>query len=206
MTISTLRLIPILLSLSFGAIAQQPVKPLRAQDTIKPVVKPDSARADTTKGGDTVKVSGTVTLGGGAADLSGTSVEVKGSGKGVISTDSTGHFTMAVPGGATLVISHVGYKTLEADVTGKQNIEVTLQKDANTLEQVTVSYGKQAKRDITGAVSKVDATAAADIPATEFGQKLQGKVAGVQIQQTSGLPGNNIVFRIRGAADRKSVV
>src|SRR5260221_287985 len=69
-----------------------------------------------------------------------------------------------------------------------------------TLEQVTVSYGKLAKRDITGAISKVDASSVGDIPAAEFGQKLQGKVAGIQIQQSSGIPGNNIVFRIRGAA------
>ena len=60
------------------------------------------------------------------------------------------------------------------------------------------------KRDITGSVSKVDANDVQDVTATEFGQKLQGKVAGLQIQMTSGIPGQAIVFRIRGAASLSS--
>ena len=148
-------------------------------------------------------VSGFVHLAG-ATDLSGTSVEVKGSGKGVVSTNARGFFSIRVPPDGTLVFSHVGYLTTQVDVGGKLTVSVTLDRDANTLEQVTVSYGKQAKKELSSAVVKVDAAAVQDIPATEFGQKLQGKVAGIQIQQTSGIPGNNIVFRIRGAASLSS--
>jgi len=160
----------------------------------------DSSAADT--GGGT-KVSGFVHLPG-SNDLSGTSVEVKGSAKGVVSTNARGFFSIRVPPGATLVFSHVGYLTTEVDVSGKLTVAVTLDRDANTLEQVTVSYGKQAKKELSSAVVKIDAASVQDIPATEFGQKLQGKVAGIQIQQTSGIPGNNIVFRIRGAASLSS--
>ena len=176
--------------------SEQPI-PTSKADTNKP-----ASAADTTA--DSARVSGYVHLGGGLADLSGTSVELRGGGKGVVSTDSAGHFIIKAPPNSTLVFSHVGYLTTEVDLKDRRVITVTLDKEANTLEQVTVSYGKQARRDITGAVSKVDANDVADIPATEFGQKLQGEVAGIQILQSSGLPGNNIVFRIRGAASLSS--
>ncbi len=225
----TTLLLCLTLSFIFSAIpgqttAQQPhrdtipVRPIPLSDTLKPPTAKDTTNTpkDTTRPlkdttgtpkdttSDSLHVSGNVMLGGGSADLAGTSIEVKGSGKGIVSTDSAGHFVIAVPPGATLAISHVGYITTEVDVTSKRSIALTLQRDQNVLEQVTVSYGRQAKRDITGAVSKVDASAIQDVPATEFGQKLQGKVAGLQIQQTSGIPGNNIVFRIRGAASLSS--
>jgi TonB-linked SusC/RagA family outer membrane protein len=172
------------------------------RDTTPGAVAKDSSALDTSGAGPG-RVTGTVELGG-ANDLSGTSVEVKGSGKGIATTNSQGYFSIRAPADAILVFSHVGYMTTEVDVKGKPSVSVSLQRDANTLEQVTVSYGKQAKRELSSAVTKVDAADVADIQATEFGQKLQGKVAGVQIQQTSGLPGNNIVFRIRGAASLSS--
>ena len=184
---------------SIGPASTVPKTPMSKSAPVKDTVPQAS---DTT--GDTLRVSGYVRLGGGNADLSGTSVEVRGTTKGVNSTDSAGHFSIKAPRGSTLVFSHVGYLTTTVDVKDKLTIDVTLDKEPNTLEQVTVSYGKQAKRDITGAVAKVDASAVQDIPATEFGQKLQGQVSGIQILQSSGLPGNNIVFRIRGAASLSS--
>jgi TonB-dependent starch-binding outer membrane protein SusC len=153
--------------------------------------------------GDTTKVEGNVSLTGGGSDLSGISVQVKGESRAV-PTDSSGHFVIAAPRNAILVFSHIGHKTTEVPVNGRKEITLTLEKDENTLEQVTVSYGKQLRRDITGAVAKVDASAVQDVTATEFGQKLQGKVAGVQVQQTSGIPGQAIVFQIRGAASLSS--
>jgi TonB-linked SusC/RagA family outer membrane protein len=159
-----------------------------------------SAGNDTT-GGD--KISGVVTLAGGGTDQSGTSVQVKGAEK-TVPTDSSGHFSISVPMGGVLVFSHIGYQNTEVSVNSKLPINLTLTQTENTLEQVTVSYGKQLKRDITGAVTKVDANDVQDITATEFGQKLQGKIAGIQIQQTSGIPGQSIVFQIRGAASLSS--
>lgn len=187
----------ILFSLSFFAASAQVRDTIPKRDSLP---ARDPSVVDT--GGGT-KVSGFVHLPG-ASDLSGTSVEVKGSGKGVVSTNARGFFSIRVPPNATLVFSHVGYLTTQVDVGDKLTISVTLDRDANTLEQVTVSYGKQARKELSSAVVKVDAASVADIPATEFGQKLQGKVAGIQIQQTSGIPGNNIVFRIRGAASLSS--
>jgi len=144
----------------------------------------------------TVTVTGTVNLPG---DLSGTTVQVKGS-RGGVTTDATGHFSITVKSGATLVISHIGYKPVEVKASGQSGLTLTLETADNTLEQVTVSYGKQKKRDITGSVIKVDATAVQDASATEFSQKLYGKVAGLQLNQTSGIPGQGMTMRIRGAA------
>jgi TonB-dependent starch-binding outer membrane protein SusC len=149
--------------------------------------------------GNKWKISGTILLAGGSADLSGSSVQIKGRST-TLPTDSSGHFIISIAPLTTLVFSHIGYKTAEVTIDSKGPVNITLTREENTLEEVTVSYGKLVKRDITGAISKVDASSVADIPATEFGQKLQGKVAGIQILQSSGVPGNNIVFRIRGAA------
>ena len=147
-----------------------------------------------------LKVTGFVHLAGAPTDLAGTSVGVKGASQGIVSTDSSGFFSIRASRTTTLVFSHIGFLTTEVDLKGRLTVTVSLDRDASTLEQVTVSYGKQAKRDITGAVTKIDAGSVEDVPAVEFGQKLQGQVSGLQIEQTSGLPGNNITFRIRGSA------
>lgn len=149
-------------------------------------------------------VTGKVTLGAGATEQSGTSVRVKGGAKGV-ATDADGRFTIGVQRGGTLIFSHVGFKPREVKVLDQLELSITLEPSDNSLDQVVVvSYGKQRQRDITGAVTKVDASAVQDVTATEFAQKLQGKVAGLQVQQTSGIPGQAMTFRIRGAASLSS--
>ncbi len=153
--------------------------------------------------GTTVTVSGTVTLSG-AADASGTSVTVKGKSTGV-TTDNTGRYAITIQKPATLVFSHVGFQSAERPVGNETEINVTLDVSANNLDQVVVvSYGTRRQREITGSVATVNAAAVQDVPAAEFGQKLQGKVAGVQINQSSGRPGQGMDFRIRGAASLSS--
>src|SRR5882757_7519418 len=83
----------------------------------------------------TITVSGKVLLGAGSPDLSGTTVQVKGSKKGA-TTDATGHFSIAVPGNASLVFTHIGYKTVEVRVNNQPDISITLETADNTLEQV----------------------------------------------------------------------
>ena len=60
-----------------------------------------------------------------------------------VPTDTTGHFIISAPPGATLVFSHIGYLRTELTVTGPAPISITLEKVASTLEQVTVSYGNK---------------------------------------------------------------
>jgi TonB-linked SusC/RagA family outer membrane protein len=151
-----------------------------------------------------VDVSGNVSLGANNTDLSGTTVQVKGRSTAV-STDNKGHYIISVQKPATLVFSRVGFQNIEKTVNNENVVNVTLDVTVNNLDQVlVVSYGTRKQKDITGSVSNVNASAVQDVPAAEFGQKLQGKVAGLQLNQTSGRPGQGMDFRIRGAASLSS--
>ena len=145
-------------------------------------------------------VTGSVRAANGES-LPGVSVIVKGTTNGVI-TDVDGHFSIKIAEqDAALEFSFIGYSTQVISITQKNVIDVVLLEDILSLDEVVVvSYGTQKKRDLTGAVSKVDASGLSDLPVGQLGQKLQGQVAGVQVNQTTGRPGEGMAFRIRGAA------
>lgn len=131
--------------------------------------------------------------------LPGVTVVVKGSTKGS-TTDEQGDFRIAVPNPqAVLVFSFVGYETKEVAVGNRTTLNVSLGAGDQTLnEVVVVGYGSQLKKEITGAVQTVSAQEIKDLPVSQIGQKLQGRLAGVQINQTTGKPGQGISIRIRG--------
>lgn len=131
--------------------------------------------------------------------MPGVSVIVKGSTQGT-TTDGTGSFRLAVPNTrATLVFSFVGYGRKEVVVGEQTTLTVALTPDDQTLNEiVVVGYGSQLKKEITGAVQTVSAQEIKDLPVSQIGQKLQGRLAGVQINQTTGRPGQGINIRIRG--------
>ncbi|WP_288428752.1 TonB-dependent receptor [uncultured Spirosoma sp.] len=131
--------------------------------------------------------------------LPGVTVVVKGSTKGT-TTDEQGSFKLAVPGPqSVLVFSFVGYQTKEVTVGTNKVLNVSLGEGDQTLnEVVVVGYGSQLKKEITGAVQNVSAQEIKDLPVSQIGQKLQGRLAGVQINQTTGKPGQGINIRIRG--------
>ena len=145
-----------------------------------------------------VTVTGKVTDEKGA-DLPGVSVVVKGTTQGT-TTDGTGSFRINAPtANATLVFSFVGYAKKEVPIAGQSTLAVTLTPDDQTLnEVVVVGYGSQLKKEVTGAVQTVSAQEIKDLPVSQIGQKLQGRLAGVQINQTTGKPGQGINIRIRG--------
>ena len=145
-----------------------------------------------------VTVSGKVTDEQGAG-LPGVSVVIKGTTTGT-TTDGAGSFRISAPNAnSTLVFSFVGYGKKEVVVGGQTNITVALTPDDQTLnEVVVVGYGSQLKKEITGAVQTVSAQEIKDLPVSQIGQKLQGRLAGVQINQTTGKPGQGISIRIRG--------
>ncbi|WP_420149441.1 SusC/RagA family TonB-linked outer membrane protein [Spirosoma sp.] len=131
--------------------------------------------------------------------LPGVSVVVKGSAKGT-NTDEQGNYKIAVPNAqSVLVFSFVGYQSKEVPVAGKTTLNVSLTAGDQTLnEVVVVGYGSQLKKEVTGAVQTVSAAEIKDLPVSQIGQKLQGRLAGVQINQTTGKPGQGINIRIRG--------
>lgn len=133
--------------------------------------------------------------------LIGATVLVRNTTHGTV-TDLDGNFTLLnVPSNSTLEISYVGYITQSINVNGRTTIGITLTEDTEMLEEVVVvSYGTQKKRDVTGSIQTIGGDDLSDLPVGQIGQKLQGKVAGVQIYQASGIPGQGMGFRIRGAA------
>ncbi len=135
----------------------------------------------------------------------GATVSVKGAGNGV-STNLEGVYTLSVPAGeATILFSYVGFATQEKVVTienGKTiTLDVQLAEDAVVTDEiVVVGYGVQRKRDLVGSIAKVESKDLKDVVGSSFENNLQGKVAGVQLTQTSGVAGAGSVIRIRGVS------
>lgn len=144
-------------------------------------------------------VSGTVSDANGP--LPGANVLVKGTTNGT-QTDFDGNYTLSnVPSDAVLVFSYIGFKTLEVAVAGQSTVNVTLEEDAQALEEVVlVGYGAVRKKDATGAVASVKAEDFNKGVTTSADQLLQGRVSGVQITQSSGEPGAAANIRVRGTS------
>ncbi len=143
------------------------------------------------------EVSGTVSDASGP--LPGASVLEKGTTNGT-QTDFDGNYTLEVEAGAVLVVSYIGYKSQEAAVNGRSTINFTLEEDAQALEEVVIiGYGTTTIKDATGSVSSVTSEDFNGGVIASPEQLIQGKTAGVNIQQTSGAPGAGININIRGA-------
>ena len=142
-------------------------------------------------------VSGTV-LDKTGESVIGASVVVKGTTNGTI-TDFDGKFTLSnVPSNGTIQVSFVGYKTINVPVKGQSNLQIALEEDTETLDEVVVvGYGVQKKSDVTGAMTSVSAEQLTARPVNNAFEALQGKAAGVDIT-TSERPGKLGEIRIRG--------
>lgn len=144
-------------------------------------------------------VTGKVTQADGQP-LAGVTVTIKGTTTGT-ETDDDGNFTLEVDPGQVLLFSFVGYKNQELVVRDTNTpLAVKMEKGDDVMQEVVVSYGTQKRREVTGAIATVDATKLKDQPVPQLLNKMQGRLAGVQINQTTGTPGQGISIRIRGAA------
>lgn len=142
-------------------------------------------------------VSGKVSDIGGSA-LPGVSVTVKGTTQGAI-TDANGKFSLQAGNNAILVFSYIGFKAQEVALGNKTTIDVSLEEDAASLnEVVVVGYGSQKKSQTTGAISSVSAKQIQEMPITSLGQAMQGRVAGVDVSQSGSKPGSVPKILIRG--------
>ena len=129
----------------------------------------------------------------------GAAVMVKGTSKG-ITTNAEGFFTLSAAPGTTLVVRSIGYQSQEIVLQTDKTLSVRLKVIATELNEVTVSYGKQRQRDVTGSIATISTEKLQDQPVMQFAQQLEGKVAGVSVMESSGQPGRGVDFRIRGAA------
>ncbi len=117
-------------------------------------------------------------------------------------TDFDGNFTLSVSSkDATLVISYVGFTTMEVPVNGQIKIDISLAEAASALDEVVVvGYGTRSKRSVTSAISSIDMANTEEIPASSISQTLSGKAAGLNVNFNSAQPGGDITFQIRGSA------
>lgn len=144
-----------------------------------------------------ISVSGTVVDELGEPIL-GANIIQKGTTNGVL-TDIDGNFSLKAPNGATLVVSYIGYETVEAKVTGTKPMQIVLAEDVKALEDVVViGYGTQRKEAITGSVASVSSAKLMENPSSNITQALQNRIAGVDMQQTNTQPGAEMRIRIRG--------
>lgn len=127
----------------------------------------------------------------------GATVREKGTDNATV-TDLNGNYTIRVAPKAALVFSYVGYKSAEVNVGGRTSVNVTLQEDNHTLnELVVIGYGTMKKSDLTGAVGSLAAKDMENAPVANIGQAMQGKIAGLQVVD-AGKPGDNVSIKIRG--------
>lgn len=131
--------------------------------------------------------------------LIGVNIIVQGTSSGTV-TDFEGNFKLDIPDDAKqLVFSYTGYTNQEVDIDNQSTFNVTLEESASLLDEiVVVGYGTQKKRDLTGAVVSVQAEDFVKGANTSALQLLDGKAAGVQINQSNSAPGGAAEIKIRG--------
>ncbi|WP_309297234.1 SusC/RagA family TonB-linked outer membrane protein [Capnocytophaga catalasegens] len=131
--------------------------------------------------------------------LPGATVIEKGTTNGT-TTDLNGNFALSVAPNAVLEISYIGYGTKNVSVVGKTNFIIELEEETNTLDEVVIiGYGAIKKADVAGAVSVLDNKNFKDQPVTQISDIFQGRVSGVQVDNSS-VPGGSVRIRIRGAS------
>ena len=145
------------------------------------------------------------TIKGNVSDKSGepvigaTVMETGSQGNGVI-TDLDGNFVLNMKGNMKkITVSYVGMKTQTLGVAGKTTVNVVLEDEATSLNDVVViGYGSVKRKDITGSVSTVSNEALAAVPVASASEALTGKLAGVQVTTSEGSPDATVKIRVRG--------
>ncbi len=152
-----------------------------------------------------IKVTGTVTSKTDGQAIPGVNVVVKGTTVGMI-TSSNGAFSIEVPNAnSVLVFSFVGFIPQEVKLDGKTQLNVVLEEENLNVEQVVVvGYGTVKKKDLTGSVSSVSNAKLMEKASFSAAQALQGKAAGVVIQQKESKPGADATVMIRGNRSLKA--
>lgn len=127
----------------------------------------------------------------------GANIIEKGTTNGII-TDVDGNFSLEVPSSAILQISYIGYVTQEVEVGNQTTFSIQLMEDTQKLDEVVVvGYGTMKKKDLTGAVKRVNLENSPAIANTSLSQALIGSTAGVNTTQ-SGYAGEDVSLSIRG--------
>ena len=137
--------------------------------------------------------------------LPGVNVLAKGTTLGTV-TDVEGNYRFTLDDNVnTLIFSSIGYLTEEVIIGTRSEIDLSLVPDIQSLsEVVVVGYGTQQRRDITSAISSIDAEEIGQLAIQGVDQAIQGRVAGVRVTQNSGEPGGGLSVRIRGLGSNRN--
>lgn len=141
-------------------------------------------------------VSGVVTHEG--EEVIGANIILKNRGAAAV-TGIDGSYTLSANPTDTLIFKHIGFKPVEVPIEGRRIINIALQENSTLLDEViVVGYGTQKKKEVTGAVAKVESKTLMKTATADIGDALQGMVAGVNVQADSGRPGSTANVQIRG--------
>ncbi len=144
-----------------------------------------------------ITVRGVVTDGTGETVI-GASVAVKNTTHGTV-TDVNGAYTLSVAPDAILEVACMGYQTQQVNVSGRTEINIVLSDNAQALDAlVVIGYGSARRADVTGSIATMGGDNLREIAANDVSRSLAGRVAGVQMTQTSSRPGSSMEIRIRG--------
>jgi len=128
----------------------------------------------------------------------GASIKIMGSSKGTIS-DLDGKFSFSAASDSKILVSYIGYKTVEASVSGNDFLKIEMTENAKSLDDVVViGYGTVNRKDLTGSVASVKVQDIQLNPVASFQEALGGRIAGVQATSLSGKPGETVDIVIRG--------
>jgi TonB-linked SusC/RagA family outer membrane protein len=145
------------------------------------------------------KITGTILGGADKKPMAGVSVVVKGTTTGT-QTDENGQYKINATDKDVLIFSFIGYGRREIKVGKGNSLDLIMAEDhvTNLNDVVVIGYGNAARRDLTGAVGSLSGDELRKTQPTTIDQALQGKVAGVVVQQVSGQPGGGVSIQIRG--------
>jgi TonB-linked SusC/RagA family outer membrane protein len=130
--------------------------------------------------------------------LIGVTVIIEGQNTGVV-TDLEGEYKISASSNDVLLFQYLGMESVRILVGTQYRIDVTMQSSDIELDAVVVvGYGVQQKRDVTTAISSVSSDAFQNLPVTDINQALLGQAAGVDVSNSTGLPGGGLDIRIRG--------
>ena len=145
-----------------------------------------------------ILVKGKVTDSASGEGIPGASIYIKGTTNGTITNDQ-GFYSIKAEKASVMVFSFIGYTAQEITVTDKQIVDVALRMDVFSIDEVVaVGYGTQKKKEITGAVTQVKTDELTRVVSSDFTKSLQGQVAGVNVTESSGRPGDQANIQIRG--------
>ena len=136
----------------------------------------------------------------GNTPLPGVTIAVKGKTHTTAISDYSGQYSISASAQDTLVVSFIGFKTALVPIKGRTKIDVQLLYDTTTLQEVRVNAGyysvKESER--TGSIARITAKDIENQPVTNVLATMQGRMAGVSITQTTGVPGGGFDIKIRG--------